>query len=70
MLIVVSRWLPVLLLVKVKTSMSLDPDLLLQTLWDNFKPMCQMTLFINPLNVMNPSGKAPTERALQKLGSD
>lgn len=67
MLTVVSRWLPVLLLVKVKTSMSLDPDLLPQALWDNFKPTRQMTHFLNPFNVMNPSGDVLKERGW-KLG--
>lgn len=57
-----SRWLAVLLLVKVKTSMSLDPDLLLQALWDTFKLPRQMTHFLNPFNVANPSGEAFIER--------
>lgn len=70
MLTVVSRWPPVLLLVKVKTSMSLDPDLLPQALWNNFKPTRQTTHFLNPFNVTNPSVEALIERGSQNLGSD
>lgn len=50
--------------------MSLDPDLLPQALWDNFKLARQMTHFLNPFNVTNPSGEALVERASENLGSD
>lgn len=46
--------------------MSLDPDLLPRALWDNFKLARQMTHFLNPFNVMNPSGGALVERERQE----